>query len=1744
MPGAGRQEVLLTLDEPGAIRLTARSPSGTACEIIDRVRGPFASAGSVGGVNCDLDLLLDAGQYKVRLESPRRGKGNVTVSATPFVEVNPTSTRLVAGTGVTTTLKRGQQASWWLSLSTREVPWVRISGRHAGDVRLWRNGQWLEPQQPSRLTVSPRPGQPRHEWWLDSTLEAGEYRLVVYGRDATTVTGNTVDDSLVVEMGFRPGPPERSVDFTLPASGLFTVRVPSESLAGLLSLEGSPSSTVELQALRSSRAPTDACRIEKGALVPECSVVLDGGNHLAVLAVRGPPGQRGRLSWAEYRTAGMASRWGGYYGPSTGQLSFRARPGRAALAVVDLPDDTDGPPQGCQLELLRGDGEVAGVVARDVVRLGDGEKLERQFNYGEDGAIVWFEIAPGGNVLQRTGLTSRRYRITTAGGRKSSCEVYRLSDAGALTRLTQTNPDAKECNALLALEPGVYQLQLSGGLSGVESLRIEPDGVTGASPVKARGGCLLPDVTLQDAVYRLVLSRRGEVRVRGLELATLPLEGGAPFHLRLDARRSVSFPVQLNGAAALRSAGGAPYACSLARGATQVRGGECLLAAGTTDTLTLTNPGDEPVSLTLSAPASPPALEAPRDYKPTLTALPAISPDAPTFFNFERGQTHSVRFDVEQPGLYNVTTQGLLATSCRLRTPVIDEVAENTGGGRGRNCLIQTYLQKGSYLFSATTTGSSTGRAALSLSRRPARQFPGVTGEGEQFFRVDANELVQQRLTVKAAGEYELGTTDQGNASLACRLDDPSGWPIERVPSACSGRRALLPGTWLWTQLPLTVESMRRTKLVRTREAVTLKGNRPHRIEAFTWYTAELGGDGKDEFLFSLEGETQLDVVLTAGMQGRIFLLEADKPPKAVEVVPPMQPASSGDDAESYEPESAGGEGRESDGDGGEGEARAENDSPEGEYEAEDEPQAAAVELAQARAAPPPPSGVKLTLPAGNYKLVAEHSRGDVGVTYQLHFGSQTLLPGMARSLPVPATVPLFVPRDGTLRLRTEGEADVRCRVLDERGRVVLEGSENGADWNCALAEPIAKGRYTLLIESETQRPGETRVAVSLPPVEDKGAFADGLKLTLGGPVVSFAIPVAERDAVQEVVASATGKAPLSCALEAADGQVVYRRSRASTCAVMLRPKLERYRLRLWTTDGTANVLTAFRSRPIAPGGPGQLPAAGAISYVVPRAGRYRTAPQVYCLGGDEPGQLRLCGPEVSLEAGTAIFTTGGTRPLPFPLEEQVAAPGVEAQPVALSRRPFIQVVRAQGPSLFLLEARVQYGERVAPSCAFDGAGTVRERRDGACFAASRVGPEAVSRLWAPSESDVEATLLRRAVTLPAATEALAPGRRRLSFKEVGRFALPKAARARVELTLPKDAWAVLLDDGGAALDVCAPSDDLRRCLLTGQAGSVVLVSAEGRAEATTVMLEGAAPSVAFTGLYEDTPRVAGTVRLSAAAADGERLVMVEGALRCTVALADGTRVASCRAKVPARQAVELLVEHGTTPLRALVHAPGRERHARLSLELPALPGPALQADVAVPVAGGRIDRTLVIDREAVVRVSAEAGVCGLFRGNDLLAVDGLDAGCELVRVLSPGSYRVLVRPFAGRPLPGTLRWSADPVTQLAEGVGPEAWLAPGEVRLYRFDTANRGKVGLGLQARSELLDCAVYNDGYQLLGEGCHQYLTLEKGRFLLTVRNPPSPGAAPLAVRPVLLGLSGEKNDVPEEYLSDFFRRVGMSP
>jgi hypothetical protein len=255
--------------------------------------------------------------------------------------------------------------------------------------------------------------------------------------------------------------------------------------------------------------------------------------------------------------------------------------------------------------------------------------------------------------------------------------------------------------------------------------------------------------------------------------------------------------------------------------------------------------------------------------------------------------------------------------------------------------------------------------------------------------------------------------------------------------------------------------------------------------------------------------------------------------------------------------------------------------------------------------------------------------------------------------------------------------------------------------------------------------------------------------------------------------------------------------------------------------------------------------------------------------------------------------------------------------------------------------------------------------------------------------------------------------------------------------------------------------------------------------------------------------------------------------------LADGTRIRGCRGRLPAGQEAEMVLTHRGEPLRVILHPPGGERLARWGRAEPAAPRAALPPGKALRHQGAFSAANVTLERPAVVHLHSDTGVCALRSGRELLLVEGMDDGCDLFHLLEAGTYQFLVRSFAGHRLAGSMAWTLDEPRALVEGVGREEWIAPGEARIFRFGVQSAGGIGLGLKADADTLSCHILGADHSVLGQGCQQLIQLDKGGYLLRVQAPPA--GPPRRFRPVLLGLSGSKMDVPEEYLRDLFRRIG---
>jgi hypothetical protein len=236
------------------------------------------------------------------------------------------------------------------------------------------------------------------------------------------------------------------------------------------------------------------------------------------------------------------------------------------------------------------------------------------------------------------------------------------------------------------------------------------------------------------------------------------------------------------------------------------------------------------------------------------------------------------------------------------------------------------------------------------------------------------------------------------------------------------------------------------------------------------------------------------------------------------------------------------------------------------------------------------------------------------------------------------------------------------------------------------------------------------------------------------------------------------------------------------------------------------------------------------------------------------------------------------------------------------------------------------------------------------------------------------------------------------------------------------------------------------------------------------------------------------------------------------------------------------MLDHGEGQLRALVFAAGGRDQALLGPPQAIPNRPGLPAATQLPLAGGALERVLVVAETSVVHVRSSSGVCALLQGDRLLQVAGGSPGCALDQLVAPGSYSLRVRPFGALSLAGSLSWTREPVVALADGVGPESWLSAGEARLFRFEVASPGHVGLGLQVAADTLQCDVLDADQKAIGHGCQQFLSLQPGSYVLAVRAPI--GNQPARFKPVVVGLAGSKMEVPVSYLQDFFQRIRGQP
>ena len=847
----GMNETLLHISVPGRYSLQAQSDQGTKIEIVDRMAGPFAAAGSVGEQDGRLDLLLDEGTYKIRLRSHEEGVGTLKLAVHSFVEIG-SSDKLLSLDAYrieSSSLEDLQQQSFWLHLKRRRILRLEAIGRNLKDCRLWRDRVWLEDIKPRFSTYEPVNGQPMRYAEFYHDLNPGAYRLTFYGGAALAWADDSGAHPFSLRMGFRRlGSSGRQI-ITLSPFGRDAYVAPAKT--DFFQISRTDKKTTRLSVRRrgdnaSRHGGVEQTSITKESRNPWAVVRTRETRRDKWVTVQGNPGDRVVLTYfLNDREISIDS--GDYWISSLHSIE-----GRDAIDVTGI---ISHPKQETPV-----DGQVLTVGLNTPLVTG-------KFNFlGDTSLFLKLEDA-GTYVIEEDEASGARGR-------------YRIEPFMVRKPRNYRSPPFQVPGEALKLTQGFYKLTIRPDESkGILSFVLHQkdrsaDDLQTASSFRKQS-LLLPKVTLPQRRGRhtVRLNYRHNV-ITGLIVRSLPMDLSEPLPVILNPGQSVPVSISVSQRSTLVIERDKESAFLLNAGERRLNA-DSILSPGS-HKLSLKNSGTETTLFTLKTiPAEPSSELTLRDLRNQLEqpkSFPQLTEEKPLYANFDRKQKQHFTLIVKEPSLYRLETSGRLATQLTVRTALTTQLFTKKENGIGRNALVQQYLRPGVYQITVQTQGQSRGRAGIHLRRTPLNLQGELTAGSVKKARLQPDAALRYTLTIDEPGRYRLQTLGLGK-DFTHRLEDEGEWPLTKPGRGGVVRTRFEPGTYHYYSMPLPVESRRITALTRVAEKPERVGKGPHPIpfnETIKMMWREEEGRPPDIFTREITAPVDVTINLSGGMEGVI----------------------------------------------------------------------------------------------------------------------------------------------------------------------------------------------------------------------------------------------------------------------------------------------------------------------------------------------------------------------------------------------------------------------------------------------------------------------------------------------------------------------------------------------------------------------------------------------------------------------------------------------------------------------------------------------------------------------------------------------------------------------------------------------------------------------------------------------------------------------------------------------------------
>ena len=848
----GRNETLLHISVPGRYSLQAQSDQGTEIEIVDRMAGPFAAAGSAGEQDGRLDLLLDKGTYKIRLQSHEEGVSTLRLAVHPFVEIGLSDKLLSPNTYQieTSSLEDLQQQSFWLHLKKRRILRLEAIGRNLKDCRLWRDGVWLEDIKPSFSTYEPVNGQPMRYVEFYHDLNPGVYRLTFYGGAALAWADDSGVNPFSLRMGYRQLGSSGKQIITLSPFGRDAYVAPAKTDFFQISRadkKGTKLSVKKWEDKTSRHGGRTQASITKKSRNPWAIVQTPENMGTKWASVQGNPGDRVVLTYflndREF-TIDSGDYWISSLHSAEGQ------------DTIDVTGIISHPEQETPV-----DGQVLTVGLNTPLITG-------KFNLLGNTSLFFKLEDAGTYVIEEDEVSGARGR-------------YRIEPFIVKRPRNYRSPPFQSSRKPFELIQGFYKLTIRPDESrGILSFRLyqknaETDNLQTMPPSDRKQSLLLPQVTLPQrrGRYTLQLNRRQNVAT-GIVIRSLPIDLSEPLPVILNPGQSVPVSINVRRRSTLVIQADKEASFRLTAGERKLNA-DSILSPGL-HKLNLENLGTETTLFTLKTiPAESPSELTLSDLKDQLEQpkpFPHLTEQKPLYVNFERKQKQHFTLTVEEPSLYRLETSGRLATQLTVRTALITQLFTAKQNGIGRNALVQQYLRPGVYQITVQTQGQSRGRAGIHLHRTPLNLQGELTVGAIKKAHLEPDVALRYTLPIDEPGRYHLHTLGLGK-DFPYRLEDEEEWPLSKPGHGEAVLQFSEPGVFHYYSLPSPVAFTRITALTRMPEKQERVGKGPHPIpfnETIKMMWREEKGRPPDIFTREITAPVDVTIDLSGGMEGII----------------------------------------------------------------------------------------------------------------------------------------------------------------------------------------------------------------------------------------------------------------------------------------------------------------------------------------------------------------------------------------------------------------------------------------------------------------------------------------------------------------------------------------------------------------------------------------------------------------------------------------------------------------------------------------------------------------------------------------------------------------------------------------------------------------------------------------------------------------------------------------------------------